>query len=49
MVGIADPNGAAMYRFDDIGTQLSDDSALAVSGWAVVGWQSLEYDEIDLD
>jgi hypothetical protein len=48
VTGIADPDGARMYRFEDIGAQLGDDSALSVSGWAVVGWQSLTFDEIDL-
>lgn len=48
VAGIADPPTAVMYRFEDIGTQLPDDDALSVSGWAVVGWQSLEYVAIDV-
>jgi hypothetical protein len=37
-----------MYRFEDMGAQLPDDDALSVSGWAVAGWQSLEYAAIDV-
>jgi hypothetical protein len=48
VAGIADPATAVMYRFDDLGAQLPDDEALSVSGWVVVGWQSLEYDAIDV-
>lgn len=35
-------------RKNHIGAQLPDDEALSVSGWAVVGWQSLESASIDV-
>lgn len=48
VAGLADPARTVMYRFPDLRKQLVTDSTLAVTGWAVVGWDELEYDEIPI-